>query len=619
MERYSWWNVNFSSLVSKNDDEMISQPNGFGFGLGNLTVVSDKGEDTGPSSTTSPVYTLALGYTVLLLGSYAYSSTVPRNSNSRKLLVFFYSVVKVCGLLALEIVGCPLVTGWWLDICTIDVGATSLASRLAFAIQAPWTAMFLHWLGGILFMHNFSGAVGLLREVMRPGALWFFRDPDDPDFHPVKQMLEKPLAVYCRRLLMISILYGLVIFLVAWVPIHFALLLIPSLLPFNLTLTHPVEFLCLSFAIPVLPDLIGNVSASKDLVKAWLGAGGKATGISAYLLPPPDSTWPRDRRCGVCHKSCQAEGGAVLCRFCGIDAYCSTKCADIALSTGGHGPTCYRKTWFTTRVAAFLLLATVWLVGVVTFTFTVPILIGRDLLGLVFNSQVHEIYSLSTGVAALFVAMQAGYGLGHVLCSGLTGLTTAIPKMVRLAIRLSAAFIAAAILLGWLPLLVGLVTDFAIIMPLKCLAADLSPTVSLWQDWGVGVMLLRMGHQAWAEAGPGPRPILYEVLESIRDAGLDGVNVLQVVIAVTPPSVTLLTLLAVPYAAVYKMLPFLGLRIGFALAAVRWLYPVVMGLSALVICVQKAGMQLRVLFRKVRDNKYLVGRRLVNIDGQLVE
>jgi E3 ubiquitin-protein ligase DOA10 len=49
---------------------------------------------------------------------------------------------------------------------------------------------------GTLFMHNFASFVAVCRSIVHRRVLWFFRDPDDPDFHPLKQMLELPLIKY---------------------------------------------------------------------------------------------------------------------------------------------------------------------------------------------------------------------------------------------------------------------------------------------------------------------------------------------------------------------------------------------------------------------------------------
>ncbi len=48
--------------------------------------------------------------------------------------------------------------------------------------------MFLHWLAGIIFIFYLASFVMLLREVLRPGVLWFLRNLDDHNFHPINEV-----------------------------------------------------------------------------------------------------------------------------------------------------------------------------------------------------------------------------------------------------------------------------------------------------------------------------------------------------------------------------------------------------------------------------------------------
>ena len=40
---------------------------------------------------------------------------------------------------------------------------------------APWASVFIHWLVGMVYVFYFASFVILLREVLRPGVLWFLR------------------------------------------------------------------------------------------------------------------------------------------------------------------------------------------------------------------------------------------------------------------------------------------------------------------------------------------------------------------------------------------------------------------------------------------------------------
>ena len=53
---------------------------------------------------------------------------------------------------------------------------------------APGTSMFIHWLVGMVYVFYFASFILLLREVLRPGVLWFLRNLNDPDFNPVQEV-----------------------------------------------------------------------------------------------------------------------------------------------------------------------------------------------------------------------------------------------------------------------------------------------------------------------------------------------------------------------------------------------------------------------------------------------
>ncbi len=66
-------------------------------------------------------------------------------------------------------------------------------------------SIFLHWLVGMVYVFYFASFVILLREVLRPGVLWFLRNLNDPDFNPIQVRrrtavisLETGFLCYCQ-------------------------------------------------------------------------------------------------------------------------------------------------------------------------------------------------------------------------------------------------------------------------------------------------------------------------------------------------------------------------------------------------------------------------------------
>ena len=64
--------------------------------------------------------------------------------------------------------------------------------------------MFLHWLAGMIFIFYLASFVMLLREVLRPGVLWFLRNLNDQNFHPINEVQE---LVHCMHACLYMYLY----------------------------------------------------------------------------------------------------------------------------------------------------------------------------------------------------------------------------------------------------------------------------------------------------------------------------------------------------------------------------------------------------------------------------
>ncbi|EPY72931.1 hypothetical protein CB1_064113044 [Camelus ferus] len=83
---------------------------------------------------------------------------------SRRLLGVCYIVVKVSLLVVVEIGVFPLICGWWLDICSLEMFDATLKDRELSFQSAPGTTMFLHWLVGMVYVFYFASFILLLRE-----------------------------------------------------------------------------------------------------------------------------------------------------------------------------------------------------------------------------------------------------------------------------------------------------------------------------------------------------------------------------------------------------------------------------------------------------------------------
>lgn len=102
-------------------------------------------------------------------------------------------------------------------------------------MTAPGTTLFVHWLFGIVYVYYFAAFIALLREVLRPGVLWFLRNLNDPDFSPIQEMIHLPILRHVRRLIFSAMIFGSIVLLMLWVPIRVLRVIWPTFLPYTLS------------------------------------------------------------------------------------------------------------------------------------------------------------------------------------------------------------------------------------------------------------------------------------------------------------------------------------------------------------------------------------------------
>jgi len=76
------------------------------------------------------------------------------------------TMVKVAFLLVIELGVFPLMCGWWLDVCTIQMFGKTMVHRAQFFSASPLASSLAHWVVGIVYMLQISIFVSLLRGVI---------------------------------------------------------------------------------------------------------------------------------------------------------------------------------------------------------------------------------------------------------------------------------------------------------------------------------------------------------------------------------------------------------------------------------------------------------------------
>ncbi|KDR68014.1 hypothetical protein GALMADRAFT_79202, partial [Galerina marginata CBS 339.88] len=214
---------------------------------------------SGPSSR---LFAVALGYLVVIflfclylniltVGNAKSAGLAVRNAVRQQLLV-----LKVATFIFIELVTFPLGCGIVLDLCTVWLfPEANLQSRVAFFAQAPLTAMFYHWVAGTMFMYSFAVLLSGCRSVMRPGAMWFIKDPQDQNSHPIRDILDRPTLVQLRKICVSGIMYSFVVACVVGSVAGLLVLGSKSIMPFRWKNREPlsnvpVDLLFLHLVLP---------------------------------------------------------------------------------------------------------------------------------------------------------------------------------------------------------------------------------------------------------------------------------------------------------------------------------------------------------------------------------
>ncbi|KAI9486072.1 MAG: hypothetical protein EXX96DRAFT_547588 [Benjaminiella poitrasii] len=232
-----------------------------------------------------------VGYIILIsIGSlYLSINKTARPGSTKEILRQQGVFLKVLFFIFLELVIFPTVCGVFLDISTLPLFTEgSIKSRFHFVLLNPYSGLFLHWFVGTGFILQFSVFVALVREVVRPGVLYFMRNPDDPKFHPVQEIVDQPTFLLLKKLLTTAITYFMLISVGMGV---FTLLvskytgICPIMWDFNTPISSlPIDLLAVQFLLPPIMDYIKPRELFKKNVIAWWHIVSRYLRLSSFMF-----------------------------------------------------------------------------------------------------------------------------------------------------------------------------------------------------------------------------------------------------------------------------------------------------------------------------------------------
>ncbi|EXJ93102.1 hypothetical protein A1O3_01658 [Capronia epimyces CBS 606.96] len=570
-------------------------------------------------------------------------------------------VMKVIVIIGIEMLVFPLYCGLLLDVALLPLFANAtFASRLAFIIRAPFTGIFIHWFIGTCYMFHFALFVSICRKIMRTGVLYFIRDPDDPNFHPVRDVLERPIPAQLGKIAFSALVYGGlvivclggVVWSLAWVGVVFPIQWATA----EPKLAFPVDIIFYNF---MLPFILRKAEPSKKIsamYKWWFRACARVLRLTDFVFGErrEDEMYshPRGHLWGVlgARDATSPVKEGIFVRAPASDSVRIPRGRKVFLEVteqndrvddlpdpdyGIHGrrderfTTVYLPPKFQTRIASFIGL--VWLFAASTgVTFTLgPLLLGRKVTQWLSQSNLppNDLYAFTVGIhifAVLGYAAAYARPLQSYLKTKLSQWSGA-ETLSAIKYALGLAYLTLYTVLV-LPFVLSLIAELYVHIPLFTYlemrqegskAANVSSqpaaTVFILQSWTIGLLYLRLLLRLVVhQVAPGSQAAT--ALRAITRNGLLNPDVpLASRAFVLPTSVVCFGLLGLPLAYAKAVILVLGYQDPEAqMRLYRLAYPGVLGLIAVWLVMIGLQRQLASWRVKIRDDVYLIGERLHN-------
>lgn len=569
--------------------------------------------------------TTLVGYMLLALMLIAIyiSMAISSFHRARKVIGLCYIVIKVALLVVIEICIFPLVCGFWLDACSLKLFNATLNDRMTSFDNSPGTSVFIHWLIGMIYVFYFATFVFLLREVLRPGILWFLRNLNDPDFNPVQEMIQLSVLKHIRRFLTSITLFGFSIVLLLLLPIKIVTYLSSKTswptLPYNVSQNSEalaselsVELLWLHVVLPAILEQSHMRAWAKNMVRFWALCISWFLDIKSFLL---GDTEQKTNNNGNNNENVQVQNNGVV-QGQGLQNpfQFNIGIAHQALlqhNTPFVNEPFAKPSYFKIRICAFIVMICISLLISSIGVIVIPVSIGRVILyKFTGNFKLNEFYTVIVGLYSIWLTIRFSIMIYN-WCQ--IGLFQIFLRFKRRFLTVFKSSIAIFMIFGVLPLPFGLLFQQVIINPLSC-NHDQTPVISIWQIWALGVLLAKI---LTALVLTGPQWWLREAIDTICQNGFRNIDLKFIFLRLFYPVLICIGLaLTIPCILSRSGAPLITQNEINLILIERRIYPISLFLFSFILLFFLQIRQFKRLYERIRNDKYLVGQRLINFERQ---
>ncbi|OXA63073.1 E3 ubiquitin-protein ligase MARCH6 [Folsomia candida] len=502
----------------------------------------------------------------------------------------------------------------------------------------------MHWLFGMVYVFYFASFILMLREVLRPGVLFFLRNLNDPDFNPIQEMIHLPILRHIRRFLFSMIIFGTTVLLMVWLPIRIIKKGIPKFLPYTFVFTTEqahelsLELVLLQVMMPALLEQGHTREWMKTSIKWWCIAISWILDLRSYLLGdvPMEDDDPvayevvDDHNNGdennvdveddnaneevqpdadgeqVENNPVQNPGPAVGGGLGFVIAGGGLGAAHQALllRDSPTGFTEYKRpAFFPLKIIALILSMCATLTISSVSVLTIPVGIGRIAMSYWLTTAtnsaepIHELYTAATGLYLTWLSIRLGILIG-----------TWLPR----SNKVGKATIAVGLLVGVVPYLSGLLFELVLFSPMR-VPLHQSPIYLTSENWIMGTLCVKIAC-ATTMMTP-PNFWLRRTLERIYNDGFRNMNLNIIIRDLAAPCIVWLGLaLSIPYVISHSLVPIFVRDFATQNSISRRIYPFILIIGGIIGIIYFQIRQFKKLYEHIKNDKYLVGRRLVNYE-----
>jgi len=466
---------------------------------------------------------------VLNAGAVRGAARALRNAVKQQLIV-----VKVALFIGLELLVFPTGCGVVLDVATLPLfESATLAGRLTFYDFAPLTAFFCHWLVGTIFMYQFALTLGACRGVMRAGAMWFIKDPQDASFSPIRDILDKHVLTQLRKLAVSAVMYTVVI-VVAIGSVAYTLRFAPvfsGVLPLRGNMREPlseipVDLLFLHLIVPPTVKRLTISGWMRTRLEEWWKYTARQLRLSSFMFGKLYADELQRESSGLRPVDGPTEGwtlpeeGQMYGRWLRVpkgDNIAFLRDAPVLVEVNHAGQAVRERgrevmeeqdqetrragrqpdqdytivhvpPYFGTRCMMLVMLLWITATSVVVTGTAGPIILGRLLLAQATGkTHVHDGYALVVGWYLLWGAWR----LGRAVYAGAVSVSSAAVWCAQVAwLALGLGIIT--------PALLAIAVEVYIVLPLKLWwNPELVPVIRVVEEWALGLVFMKIGWQTW--------------------------------------------------------------------------------------------------------------------------